>query len=135
MKAGRQPSELNYFTITGDLNEDDFKVIRDYMPNLVSLDLSKTSVTEIPDFTFTQKKYLMTIALPKKLVTIGERAFSGCIHLSGELLLPPTVKTIKQGAFLDCNRLAKVIVQGDKLSVLGKDVFREDSKQKLEFRK
>ena len=135
MKAGHQPSELNYFTIKGSLNEDDFKVIRDYMPNLVSLDLSATTVTEIPDFTFTQKKYLMSITLPQNLITIGERAFSGCIHLSGELLLPPTVKTIKQGAFIDCDMLSKVIVQGDKLSVLGKDIFRDASKQKIEFRK
>ena len=135
MKAGHQPGELNYLTIKGNLNEEDFKVIRDYMPELVSLDLSATSATEIPDFTFTQKKYLMSVNLPQKLVTIGERAFSGCIHLSGELLLPPTVKAIKDGAFIDCNRLSKVIVQGDKLSVLGKDLFRDASKQKLEFRK
>jgi len=135
MKAGHQPGELNYLTIKGNLNEEDFKVIRDYMPELVSLDLSATSATEIPDFTFTQKKYLMSVNLPQKLVTIGERAFSGCIHLSGELLLPPTVKTIKEGAFLDCDMLSKVIVQGDKLSVLGKDLFRDTSKQKIEFRK
>ena len=135
MKAGHQPGELNYLTIKGNLNEEDFKVIRDYMPNLVFLDLSAISATEIPDFTFTQKKYLMSIVLPGKLVSIGERAFSGCIHLSGELLLPPTVKIIKEGAFIDCNKLSKVIVQGDKLSVLGKDIFRDASKQKLEFRK
>ncbi|BEG98855.1 leucine-rich repeat protein [Bacteroides sedimenti] len=135
MKAGHQPSELNYLTIKGSINEDDFKVIRDFMPNLVSLDLSATTATEIPNFTFTQKKYLMSVNLPQKLQVIGERAFSGCIHLSGELLIPRTVTAIKEGAFIDCDMLSKVIVQGDKLSVLGKDLFRETSKQKIEFRK
>lgn len=135
MNAGLQPKELNYLTIRGNLNEADFKVIRDFMPQLVSLDLYATSATEIPDFTFAQKRYLMSIVLPQKLTTIGERAFSGCSHLSGELLLPPTIKIIKDGAFLDCDRISKVIVQGDKLSVLGKNVFRDSSKQKIEFRK
>ncbi len=135
MKAGHQPGDVNYLTIRGNLDESDFKVIRDFMPNLVFIDLYATSATEIPDFTFTQKKYLMSVSLPQKLITIGERAFSGCIHLSGELILPPTVKAIKDGAFLDCDMLSKVIVQGDKLSVLGKELFRDSSKQKLEFRK
>ncbi|BEG98859.1 hypothetical protein BSYN_11240 [Bacteroides sedimenti] len=77
----------------------------------------------------------MSVNLPQKLQVIGERAFSGCIHLSGELLIPRTVTAIKEGAFIDCDMLSKVIVQGDKLSVLGKDLFRETSKQKIEFRK
>lgn len=135
LKSGHQPKELNYLKITGNLNTDDLKLIRDFMPNLVSLDLSGTSVTEIPDFTFTQKKYLMSVNLPKKLQVIGERAFSGCVHLSGELLIPATVKAIKEGAFLDCDMLSKVIVQGDNLSVLGKDLFRNTDKQKIEYRK
>lgn len=135
MNAGFQPKELNYLTIRGNLNEADFKVIRDFMPQLVSLNLYATSATEIPDFTFTQKRYLMSITLPQKLVSIGERAFSGCSHLAGDLLLPPSVRVIKDGAFLDCDQLSKVIVQGDKLSVLGKDIFREHARQKIEFRK
>lgn len=135
MNAGLQPKELNYLTIRGNLNEADFKVIRDFMPQLVSLNLYATSATEIPDFTFTQKRYLMSITLPQKLVSIGERAFSGCTHLSNDILLPPSVRIIKDGAFLDCDRLSKVIAQGDKLSVLGKNIFRDSSKQKIEFRK
>jgi hypothetical protein len=134
MKAGHQPSEVNYLTIKGNINEDDFKMIRDFMPDLVSIDLSETTATDIPDFTFTQKKYLMTVHLPSKLVSIGERAFSGCIHLAGDLVLPPTVKKIKDGAFLDCDKLSRVIVQGN-ISVLGKDIFRDTNKQKLVFTK
>lgn len=135
LNAGLQPKELNYLTVRGNINEADFKVIRDLMPNLVSLNLYATSVTDIPDFTFAQKRYLMSISLPQKLVSIGERAFSGCTHLSGELLLPPSVRVIKDGAFLDCDRLSKVVAQGDKLSVLGNNLFRDNGKQKIEFRK
>ena len=54
-KAGLQPKEINFLTIEGKLDNADFKLIRDYMPNLVSLDISKTNATTIPDFTFAQR--------------------------------------------------------------------------------
>ena len=55
------------------------------MPNLVSLDISKTNATTIPDFTFAQKKYLLKIKLPHNLKTIGQRVFSNCGRLAGTL--------------------------------------------------
>lgn len=55
MKAGLQPRDINFLTIEGKLDNADFKLIRDYMPNLVSLDISKTNATTIPDFTFAQR--------------------------------------------------------------------------------
>ena len=60
------------------MDEADFTLIRNYMPNLVSVDLSRCNATVIPDYTFTQKKYLLNIKLPHGLKSIGQRAFSGC---------------------------------------------------------
>jgi len=54
-KAGLQPKEINFLTIEGKLDAADFKLIRDYMPNLVAVDIEKTNATAIPDFTFSQK--------------------------------------------------------------------------------
>lgn len=51
-KAGLQPKEINFLTIEGKLDAADFKLIRDYMPNLVAVDIEKTNATAIPDFTF-----------------------------------------------------------------------------------
>ena len=66
-KAGLQPKDINFLTIEGKLDNNDFKLIRDYMPNLVAVDIAKTNATSIPDFTFSQKKYLLRIKLPHGL--------------------------------------------------------------------
>ncbi len=75
MKAGLQPKDINFLTIEGKLDNADFKLIRDYMPNLVSVNISRTNATAIPDFTFSQKKYLLNIQLPHNLKIIGQRVY------------------------------------------------------------
>ena len=111
MKAGLQPRDINFLTIEGKLDNADFKLIRDYMPNLVSLDISKTNATTIPDFTFAQKKYLLKIKLPHNLKTIGQRVFSNCGRLAGTLELPASVTAIEFGAFMDAIICAMCLLQ------------------------
>ena len=72
LKSGLQPRDINFLTIEGKLDNADFKLIRDYMPNLVSVDISRTNATAIPDFTFSQKKYLLRMKLPHNLKSIGQ---------------------------------------------------------------
>lgn len=133
IKKGIQPKDINFLTLSGKLNEADFKLIRDYMPQLVSVDLSETTATAIPDFTFTQKKFLMQVTLPKGLISIGQRAFSGCIHLSREVILPPSVTTLEFGAFLGCDKLPKVVARGSRIAILGENIFGDNGEQKLEY--
>ena len=83
ISAGLQPKDINFLTVEGKLDNADFKLIRDYMPNLVSIDISNTNVTAIPDFTFSQKKYLLRVKLPHNLKSIGQRSFSNCGRLCG----------------------------------------------------
>ncbi len=45
LKAGLQPRDINFLTVEGKLDNADFKLIRDYMPNLVSVDISKTNAS------------------------------------------------------------------------------------------
>lgn len=121
--AGLQPNNINFLTVEGKLDTDDLKLITDYMPNLVSVDISKTTATILPDFTFAQKKYMLRIKLPNGLKSIGQRAFSGCGRLSGMLVLPPEVTSVDYGAFMGCENLKGAIVTGSKLTAVGDNLF------------
>lgn len=132
LRTGIQPKDVNFLTIEGKMDEADFLLIRDYMPNLVSIDLSKSNSTAIPDYTFTQKKYLLNAVLPHGLKSIGQRAFSGCGRLCGTLILPPGVTAIEYGAFIGCDNLRYVMATGNKITTLGDQLFGE-SKGKLVY--
>lgn len=125
LRAGLHPKDVNFLTVEGKLDEADFTLIRDYMPNLVSIDLSQSNATAIPDYTFTQKKYLMSVRLPHGLKSIGQRAFSGCGRLHGTLMLPPGVTAIEFGAFMGCDNLHRVIATGNQITTLGDNLFGE----------
>lgn len=127
MRNGIQPRDVNFLTVKGKMDETDFKLLRDYMPNLVSVDLEECTSTVIPDYTFTQKKYMLNITLPKGLQTIGQRAFSGCTRLSGTLALPAEVKAIEYGAFIGCDNLRRVLATGTQITTLGDNLFGDDS--------
>lgn len=135
LRKGIQPKEVNFLTVEGKLDEADFSTIRDYMPNLVSVDLSQSNATTIPDYTFTQKKFLLRILLPHGLKSIGQRAFSGCTRLCGTLLLPPGVTAIEYGAFMGCDNLRHVVATGDRITTLGDKLFGEEGMNKLTYQK
>lgn len=132
--AGLHPKEINFLTIEGKLDHEDFLLIRNYMTDLVAVDISNTNATALPDFTFAQKKNLIRIELPKNLKSIGQRAFSGCGRLSGSLKLPAEMTSIDYGAFMGCDHLKQVIVTGDNLTSLGSNLFGE-SESKLIYQK
>lgn len=135
LKAGLQPRDINFLTVEGKLDAADFKLIRNYMPNLVSVDISRTNATVIPDFTFTQKKYLLRIQLPNQLKSIGQRAFSGCGRLCGTVELPASVTAIEFGAFMGCDNLRYVRCLGNRITTLGDLLFGEDVPSKLIYKK
>ena len=135
LNAGIQPNEVNFLSIEGKIDDIDFKVIRNYMSNLVSVDIRKTSAKRIPEFTFSKKIYLSSIELPSQLEVIEQRAFSNCEHLRGNVVLPSTVTALEYGAFLDCKKLEKVIVTGSNLNAIASDIFGKESSTQLEFTK
>ena len=93
--------------------------------NLVSIDMTNSNATAIPDYTFTQKKYLLNVRLPQELRSIGQRAFSGCGRLCGTLVLPASVTAIEYGAFMGCDNLRYVLATGNKITTLGDNLFGE----------
>lgn len=132
-KAGIQPKAINFLTIEGKLDAADFKLIRDYMPNLVTVDLSRTNATTIPEFTFAQKKYMLSIELPHQLKVIGQRVFSNCGRLSGTLRLPATVTAIEFGAFMGCDNLRQVVATGNKITTVGDQLFGDAPTSRLVY--
>lgn len=127
LKAGLQPGKINFLTVEGKMDDDDFMVIRSYMSNLAIIDLTNTTTETIPDFTFSQKKHLMHIEFPKNLRKIGQRAFSGCNKLAGTLILPPSVSAIEYGAFIDCEHLVNVRATSNKITTVGDNLFGTSS--------
>ena len=134
-RAGLQPRDINFLTVEGKLDNNVFKLIRDYMPNLVAVDISKTNAVSIPDFTFSQKKYLLRIKLPHGLKVIGQRVFSNCGRLCGTVELPPSVTAIEFGAFMGCDNLRYVVATGDQITTLGDSLFGEGGGNKLIYKK
>lgn len=135
LKAGLQPKAINFLTVEGKLDNADFKLIRDYMPNLVAIDMERTNATAIPDFTFAQKKYLLRVKLPKHLKSIGQRVFSNCGRLCGTLTLPPEVTAIEYGAFIGCDNLRHILVTGKQITTLGDNLFGSETGSKLIYKK
>lgn len=104
--AGFSLNKVNSLVLEGQLNDADFSVIRSHMPNLVSIDLSATKLTTIPESAFLNQ-HLLSIILPNGLTAIENSAFKGCIALK-EIKLPATLITIESDAFSNCNSLISI---------------------------
>ena len=109
-------TKIESLTITGELGELDFYLIRNQLPQLRNLNISATNVNEIPSQAFINSKIEKCI-LPKSLITIGEKAFYNSLLTS--ILIPANVETIDQSAFQDCSRLVELkFEQGSKLTII-----------------
>ena len=64
--------------------------------------------TEIGRLAFYGCSSLMEVKLPGTVEVIGERAFSKCSSLRGELTLPDSLKRIEEEAFWYCSKLESI---------------------------
>lgn len=140
---------ITNLVLTGSIDAQDFKTMRDAMPALAVIDLSKVVIVEytgekgtvannkkstykantIPQYAFfnenniSGKQSITQVIFPKNLGGIGERAFWACYGLT-EANIPQTVTNIGEQAFSKCKSLASVTLQNAKpISNLGKGVF------------
>ncbi len=93
-------TDVTSMKISGTLNSDDWNTLN-IMNSLVYLDLSETTVTEIPASAFVNSSntiYLHGIVWPANLEKIGERAFYNG-YLTGAISFPATLTSIGQYAF------------------------------------
>ena len=78
------PEELkavvDYLFVTGPMNEQDFDVIRNEMPNVRVVDLAYAEFTYVPDRAFYSEtgNRIETVALPPTVDHISCEAFKGC---------------------------------------------------------
>lgn len=116
-----------FLSVSGTLNYFDFEFIRDDLKNLKILDLSQTTITEIPNHALNYYKEgqsgnlkLRKVILPPTVKTIGENAFQYAEALTSISL--NGVETIGLKAFFNCSALTTVNL-GDKLETINNSVF------------
>lgn len=105
-----------YAAVEGNAVEkaDDNNVVTETNPDTVELTTDKDGVISLKKYTGTAGKVDIQALFPdKKILTIGERAFSGNKIIT-EIVIPPSVITINSDAFSNCSALKTVIFAGSK---------------------
>jgi hypothetical protein len=103
-------------TVTGEMGNNDFLLIKNQMSNLESLDIYDTKVTVVPEKAFYNKEQLKTVRLPKGITNIKNEAFSYCQQLEsvtfgsqtavkGKIVFPSSLRNIEYNAFYNCQKL------------------------------
>lgn len=112
--------------INGSINGYDIFVIRNKMPNLHLLDLTKAEIVassdnyryygdnytkkdELGDCMFIGQTKLFEVKLPKNIKRIGNSAFNGCSSLS-KIELNEGLLSIGSDAFRDCDGITDIIL-------------------------
>lgn len=108
------------------LSEDLIKEIHNtysstYKHYKIGLDFSKTEISSIGNFAFSDFSELTSILLPDTIATIGDNAFSGCNGLEN-ITIPDSVTTLGDYAFSGCSGLKNITIP-DSVTSLGDYVF------------
>lgn len=77
----------------------------------------------IPPYCFSGLKYLETVKMPLRAISIGNNAFSGCINLRN-VEFPLYVKTIGSEAFSDCTKL-RISFIPKSITKIGNNAFKK----------
>ena len=150
------PEELNTIdslTLSGIIDASDFKIMRDNMPNLTLVDLTYVTIAEyigkggtsllmgepvkditypantIPDGAFyegayfNENKNLSSVILPVSITSIGNSAFLLCNNLSS-IIIPASVTFIGYQAFKYCNSLTSITIPATVTSI-GDEAFSD----------
>ena len=121
--------KVDVLRLKGSLNKEDWTTIKN-MTYLCYLDMSETTVTEIPAEAFTNTS-IRIIKWPANLKVIGGKAFYDKI-LKGHLVLPETLDSIGPSAFYR-NYIDSVSMPHKQIA-FANDIFRENSNlTKVEF--
>ena len=139
-----QKSTATSLTLSGTIDARDFKVIRDEMTALTSIDLGgaiisaytgtegtySTSSTiyqpsEIPTRAFQSRPSITTFVFPITLTSIGANAFVNDYGLQN-ISLPASLKTIGTNAFSGCYANTTIIIP-DGVTTIGGGAFRNIS--------
>ena len=121
--------KVDVLRLKGSLNKEDWATIKN-MTGLSYLDMTETTVTEIPAEAFTNNR-IQTIKWPANLKVIGGKAFYEK-YLKGHLVLPETLDSIGPSAFYK-NTIDSVSMPHKQIA-FANDIFRENPNlTKVEF--
>lgn len=121
--------KVDVLRLKGSLNKEDWATIKN-MTGLSYLDMTETTVTEIPAEAFTNNR-IKTIKWPANLKVIGGKAFYEK-YLKGHLVLPETLDSIGPSAFYK-NSIDSVSMPHKQIA-FAYDIFRENPNlTKVEF--
>ena len=97
------PAGITHLILTGTMIRADFDFIRSRMPQLESVDLRETEVTELPNLAFYGMYALTSALLPDAVTKIGNDAFAETGLTSFHF--PESLQTLGEGVFYMCGGL------------------------------
>lgn len=75
------------------------------------------NLSRIEDVAFDNCTHLESINLPSSLTYLGERAFSSCVNLSSNIVIPNNITEIKRYTFSGCYEMPSVTIGGSVTSI------------------
>ena len=121
INAGSRPALVTKLTVTGTLNDDDYKTMRETASLLYDINLSGVTDTYMPERAFRRKSILQSIVLPENLTSIGDGAFDGCSSLTS-ITIPNSVTEIGVSAFGGCYALTSIEIPNS-VTKIGMNAF------------
>ena len=115
---------------TSDGNKVDISN-RDFGANVVSHEVVDgecviefdAPITQIPRYTFYEKKLVGELRIPNTVTSIQDYAFNNCTGLSGILVIPNSVTEIGNEAFYNCKGLNGTLTLSNNLKTIGRSAF------------
>ena len=104
---------VNHLTVSGPLNDDDIRLMRDSLTNLLSLDMSGAVIRKLPKEAFRGCRF-NSIQLPGTLRDMSNSAFASCPFIE-ELVIPEGVENVDNLASL-CPKLQRIDLPSTVLS-------------------
>jgi len=121
-QKGVNVTDVSNLIVTGTLNSEDFRVMNKIMTQLNTVDLSQTTITEIPASAFEGKIQLLSFKAPATIQSIGDKAFSGC-RLLKEIPFGDKIISIGASAFESCSSLDGNIIFPECFIMIGVSAF------------
>ena len=118
INAGSRAAVVTKLTVTGTLNDDDYRTMRETASLLYDINLSGVTDTYMPEDAFRGKSILQSIVLPENLTEIGSVAFSECSSLTS-ITIPNSVTSIGNSAFWNCYSLTSITIPNSVTSIGG----------------
>ena len=128
-------TKVKNLTVRGTLGNSDFLLIKNQMTDLITVDISGTDVTEIPENTFSNRESLTTVRLPEGITNFGNNAFNNCRQLEivtfgsqnavkGKIVFPATLRYVNSSVFSYCEKFTHLDFSAcSKLETIGSEAL------------